>query len=201
VLGPGEDQRPVAAARQRADDGQPVRGGDGKQVMADLGGRRGRVNGVPRGLVQEAPYKDVDRVVECRREQHPLALRRRGLEEAPHHGQEPQVGHVVRLVEHGDLDVAQVAVALLDEVGEPPRAGDDDIGAVAQVGHLGALRGTPEDRRDAEADGPGQRQQNVPDLAGKFACRQEHQAARTACHGVPVGEPRDERECIAERLT
>ena len=104
--------------------------------MADLGGRRGRVNGVPRGLVQEAPRQDVDRGVECRREQQPLALRRRGLKQAPHHGQEPQVGHVVRLVEHGDLDVTQVATALLDEVGEPSRAGDDDVSAVTQGGHL-----------------------------------------------------------------
>jgi hypothetical protein len=47
-----------------------------------------------------------------------------------------QVRRVIRLVEHGDLDVTQMAVALLDEVGEPPRAGDDDISAVPQGGHL-----------------------------------------------------------------
>src|SRR5215471_10246420 len=31
-----------------------------------------------------------------------------------------QVGHVVRFVEHADLDIAEVAVALLDEVGQAP---------------------------------------------------------------------------------
>ena len=108
---------------------------------------------------------------------------------------------MVRLVEHGDLDVAQVAVALLDEVGQPSRTGDDDVGTVTQGGHLRALRGAAEDRRDAEAHGPGQRLEHLPDLAGEFAGRQEHQAARTAGHGVAVGESRDERERIAERLT
>jgi len=30
---------------------------------------------------------------------------------------------VVGLVEHGDVDVAELAVALLDQVGQPARAG------------------------------------------------------------------------------
>src|SRR4029077_12953126 len=38
VLGPGEAERPVVPPRQGADNGKPVRGADGEQVMADLGG-------------------------------------------------------------------------------------------------------------------------------------------------------------------
>ena len=44
-------------------------------------------------------------------------------------GQEAEVGHVVGLVEHGDLDVAEAAVALADEVLEPAGAGDHDVDA------------------------------------------------------------------------
>ena len=37
-------------------------------------------------------------------------------------GQEPHLGHVVGLVEDGDLDVAELDGAALDEVVQPARA-------------------------------------------------------------------------------
>ena len=46
-------------------------------------------------------------------------------------GQEAEVGHVVGLVEHGDLDGVEVHVALLHEVFEAAGAGDDDVDAGA----------------------------------------------------------------------
>ena len=48
-------------------------------------------------------------------------------------GQEAEVGHVVGLVEHGDLDGAEVAVTLLDQVLEPAGAGEHDVDALAQA--------------------------------------------------------------------
>ena len=62
---------------------------------------------------------------------------------------------MVRLVEHGDLDVAQVAVALLDEVGQPSRAGDDDVGAARRAATCGLWRGAAEDRRLRSGPSPG----------------------------------------------
>ena len=47
---------------------------------------------------------------------------------------------MVRLVDHADLHIAQVAVTLLDEVGQPPGTGDDDVDPVAQGRHLRLLR-------------------------------------------------------------
>ena len=44
-------------------------------------------------------------------------------------GQEAHVGHVVGLVEHGDLHVAEVDRAAVDQVGEPARGGDEDVDA------------------------------------------------------------------------
>ena len=56
---------------------------------------------------------------------------------------------MIRFVDHGDLDIAEVAVVLPDEIGQPPRAGNDDIGTVAQGSHLRILRGATEDGDDA----------------------------------------------------
>ena len=94
-----------------------------------------------RRAVHEAPREDVDGSVEGRGEQHPLALRRGHVEQSPHDRQETEVGHVVRLVDHADLHIAEMAMALLDEIGQS--AGTrDDIGPVTQSGHLRVLRAT-----------------------------------------------------------
>ena len=65
------------------------------------------------GLRQEALDEHVDAGVEGGGEQHPLAALRGVLLQHPAHaGQEAEVGHVVGLVEDGDLDRAEVDVAL-----------------------------------------------------------------------------------------
>ncbi len=65
----------------------------------------------------------VDVAVQGGREEQPLA-RPPGvlLQQRGHVGQEAHVGHLVGLVEHGDLDVVQRADAPLDQVAEPARA-------------------------------------------------------------------------------
>ena len=60
---------------------------------------------------------------------------------------------MVRFVKHADLDIPQVAVALLHQVGEAPRAGDGDVGTVAQRGDLRVLRSAAENGHDAQAHG------------------------------------------------
>ena len=60
-------------------------------------------------VAEELADQPVDAVVERRAEQHALsALRGRG-EDARDAGQEAEVGHVVGLVEHGDLDARRGA--------------------------------------------------------------------------------------------
>ena len=103
---------------------------------------------MPGRLGQEAPGEDVHGTIEGRREQHPLALGRSCLHQPSHDRQEPQIGHVIRFVEHGNLDIAEVAVVLPDEIGQPTRAGNDDVHAVAQGSHLRILRGAAEDGGD-----------------------------------------------------
>ena len=201
VPGPGEDQHPGLAAGQGGHDRRPLCGRDGEQMVGDLGGRRDGVHVVPRRAGQETPREDVHLAVKGGREQHPLAFGRGGLEQSPHRRQEPQVGHLVGFVQHGDLDVAEVAVALLDEVGQTPRAGHDDIGAAAQRGHLRPLRGAAEDGCDGQAHGAGQRRQDRLDLGGQLTGRHQHQAARAARHRVTPGQSGDQRESETQRLT
>ena len=200
VLGPGEDQYPLVAAGQGGDNRHPVGRRDGQQMVDDLGRRGGAVDGVPGRAVQETPREDVHRPVQGGGEQQSLPFRRSGVKQPPYDRQEPQVGHVVRFVDHADLDIAEVAVVLLDEVGQPPRAGDDDIGAVAQGRHLRALRGTAENGGDAQPHGPRQRRQDRDDLGGQLTGGHQHQAARAARHRVAVGQPGHEGDAEPERL-
>jgi hypothetical protein len=131
VPGPGEDQRPLLPGGQGGHHADPVRGKDGQYMVdhrqRDLAGVN-RVNG---RAVKEPPGQDVDVVVERGGEQQPLAVGRGGGKQPPDDGQEPEVGHVVGLVEHAHFHVAQVAVALLDQVGQPAGAGDHDVDALA----------------------------------------------------------------------
>ena len=140
---------------------------------------------MPHRVGQEAAGEDVDRPVEGRREQHPLAFGRGGVKEPLNDGKEAEVGHVVRFVDHADLDVTQVTVALLDQVGQAPRAGDDDVGPAAQRGHLRMLGDAAEDGGDTEAHRARQWHENGLDLAGQLTGRHQHQPAWAACHSVP----------------
>ena len=107
---------------------------------------------------------------------------------------------MIGLVEHADLHIAQVAVPLLDEVGQPPGAGDDDVHAITQGRHLGILPGAAEDGGHAQIHGPGQRREHGLDLAGQLTGGHEDEATRAAGAGVTVGQPGDHRDRERERL-
>ena len=62
------------------------------------------------------------------------------VEDPPDVGHEAHVEHPVRLVEHEDLDLAEVRGALADEVEQAARRGDEDLDAGAQLLDLGIER-------------------------------------------------------------
>ena len=76
-------------------------------------------DGVQRGTGDVPGDQLADAAVQRGREEHPLAAGRGLVEEPGDRGQEAEVGHVVGLVEHGDLDAGERAGAPLDQVGEP----------------------------------------------------------------------------------
>ena len=105
------------------------------------------------GLLQEALDQHVDRLVERGREEQALAAARRLVQDPAYAGQEAEVGHVVGLVEDGDLDLAEVAVTLADQVLEPAGAGEDDVDALAQALDLRVLADAAEDGLGGQAGG------------------------------------------------
>ncbi len=180
VLGAREEQPASGTRRQLPDDGGlGADVGHGEDVVRHLrDGRGSRVDGVRERVAQVAAHQDVDTVVEGGREQHPLAALGGGVQQALHAREEAEVGHVVGLVEHGDLDRAEVAQALADEVLEPAWAGDQDVDAGSERLRLGVLADPAEDGRDPQPSGGGQRGDGGGDLRRQLAGRGQHQGAR-----------------------
>ena len=155
-----------------------------------------------RRVVEEALDEHVHARVERGGEQHPLATARSLLEDAAHGREEAEVGHVVGLVEHGHLDGAEVDVALLDQVLETTRAGDDDVDALADCLYLGVLAHAAEDGSGLEpVDGRERRQCGV-DLGHELTGRGEDQGAGALRRTTAAGrvQPGDERQQECERL-
>jgi hypothetical protein len=200
VLGTGEDQRSVTAPGEGGGDRRPVGRGHGQQVVDDRGRSFRRVHRMLGRVAEEPADENIDGVVEGRREEHPLALWRGRVQQPADGGQEAEVGHVVGLVHHADLDVAEMAVTLIDQVGETAGAGDDDVHPVMQRPHLRPLRRSAENRGGAQAGRPGQRPQHVLNLAGQLAGRHEHQPAGAAGAGVPTGQPGGQWDAERESL-
>ena len=112
VLGPGERQRAAVAADELRDDLTPLGGVDVEHVVVHRGDRRrGRVDLVGDRVVQVAAGQDVHAGVQRRGEEQSLAVGGGLVEQAADLGQEAEVGHVVGLVDDGDLDGPEVARA------------------------------------------------------------------------------------------
>src|SRR6185312_6159491 len=140
VLGTGEDDRASWRAGQVDEDGEPVVLVDVQHVVGHGGDRSlYRVGLVGDGVDQELLDQGVDGLVQGGGEQQPLTPPRSLGQQAPDARKEAKVGHVIGLVQHGDLDVAEDAVALGDQVLEATRAGDDDVDAPAQRSDLRVL--------------------------------------------------------------
>ena len=130
--------------------------------------------------MQELTHQLVHAVVERGAEQQALPVLGRRVQDAGDAGQEAEVGHVVGLVEHGDLDRVEGHELLLHEVFEPARAGDDDVDAGLEGGDLAVLGDAAEDRGGLQAVRLGERLEHGLDLGGELAGRGEHEAERAA---------------------
>ena len=183
VLGAGEHDGAAGGGREVAQHVEARLLVDLEHVVLHRahGARRG-VRGVRDRVVEELLDQLVHAGVERRGEQHPLAAARGRLEDAAHHRQEAHVGHVVGLVDHGDLDGAEIGVALAHQVQEPSGAGDEHVDAAREGVHLRVLADAAEDDGAAQAGGLLQRLQRVGDLRGELAGGGEHERARpTGC--------------------
>jgi hypothetical protein len=86
---------------------------------------------------------------------------------------EPHVGHAVGLVEHQRLELVDGELAPVAEVDEAPRGGDDQVHALAELGHLAVDVGTAVDGDGMQPQLLRQRGQDVVHLHSELARRQQ----------------------------
>ena len=166
--------------------------------------RRGLVDRVQHLVVEVFAHELVDPVVEGRGEQHPLSRPGGLIHDPGDDGEKTEVGHVVGLVEHGDLDGIERDELLLHEVFEPAGAGDDDVNAGLECCDLPLLRDPAEDGGDLEPVRSGQGLHRDRDLRGQFAGGREHEAERASGATLSTrqlaAEAGDHRNRECERL-
>lgn len=115
-------------------------------------------------------------------------------------GQEAQVGHLVGLVEDGDLDVLQGAGATVDDVAQAARGGDEDVDATLEGVDLVAHGRTAADDLHLEADLVAVRLERVRDLHRELTGRGEDDGARLVLLGAAAGEAGQRRQTERQRL-
>jgi hypothetical protein len=201
MLGADEEERsPRSAGDLRRDRYLVLRVKDQQLVFGGPGVRRGR-HRVQRGIADVRGNQPADLAVQGRGEEHPLAASRRLVQDAGDRGHEAQVGHVVGLVDHGDLDAGQRAGTPVQKVDEPARRRHHDVG-IAHPGDLPADRHASVDGRDAHADAAAERREHVGDLLGELAGRYKNKAA--GCLVAPLvrrgREPGQQRKAEGKRL-
>jgi len=147
-------------------------------------------------LVQVPADEDVDPVVERGREQHPLAAGRGEIEQPADGRQEAEVGHVVGLVQHRDLDPVEAHVSLGDEVLEPTGAGDQDVDAAAQRTDLRGLADTAVHKGGPHPQRRGERGDGGLDLVGELTGGDEDErpGGRRLAPAAEVAEPGHDRQ-------
>ena len=148
--------------------------------------RLGRVGLVGHGTGHEPAHEHVDPRVEGGREHQPLGALRRLLEDPAHGREEAEVGHVVGLVEHGDLDAAEVEMALGHQVLEAAGTSHDDVDAPAQAGDLRVLADATEDGERAQPGDGRQGGERGVDLRDELTGGGQDQRPRPTGGPAPV---------------
>ncbi len=117
-------------------------------------------------------------------------------------GQEAEVGHVVGLVQDGDLHLRERADPSLDQVHQPARGRDDDVDAPLEGVDLAPHRRTAVDGGDLHPHRLAQGDERVGDLLGQLTGRHEHEPARrTGPTGVDTrGDPGQHRQAERQGL-
>jgi hypothetical protein len=184
ALGPAEDHRQAPAlGLQDPGDGldlvhrvraerELLDGGDGGAGVVRRGGPDvGR-------LVHVAAGEADDLARHGGREQHGLAARRQHGHDLLDVGQEAQVEHLVRLVQHQDADGGQVELVLPGQVEQPAGGADDHVDALLQRLDLRLVGAAAVDGQDPDVADLARGLQVVGDLGAQLAGRHDDQRLR-----------------------
>ena len=127
-----------------------------------------------------------DRGRHRRREQHRLP----GLGRHPHQlldvGEEPEVEHLVGLVQHDGVDVGEVEALAVGQVDETTRRADDDVDAGLQRLQLRLVADPAVHRQDPQAPVGGGQREVGGDLEGQLAGGGDDERLRLALGQVGV---------------
>ena len=140
----------------------------------------------------------IDITVERRGVQQCLTGRRAEVQQPGHLGSEAHVGHPVGLVDDDQLDIAEVALAAVHEVGKAAGRGDGDVDAALEITDLAHHRRTAEERRDPASLFAGVRREDVGHLLRQFPGRDQDQCLGGA--GPGLGAALQERKPVGEGL-
>ena len=135
------------------------------------------------------------------REEHGLPVRRGEFQDPLHVGQEPEVEHLVGLVEHQRAHVRQVQVALADQVEQAPGGSHHHVHARAQRVDLRLVSAAAVHRDHPRLAGLAGRLQVVGDLDRQFPGRHHDQGTGPARgHRRLQGQPLQQRNAERQRL-
>ena len=181
--GAGEDEGLAVAVRELGDDVALLVVADDEHPVLDASRRLVLAGDLVHGRVDEELVDERgDALVEGRREEQLLAALGGVPEDALHRLEEPEVAHVVGLVDHRDDDLGEVEATLLDEVLDAAGGADHDVDAALERADLAVLRHAAVDLRGEEADALRDGLHGAVDLQGELAGRGEDERAGLAAH-------------------
>ena len=189
VLGAHKDDGALRALLLEKLGQQVVLGLDGHRehkLVDGVGGRRGGRDLHAGRVAHQVGDLAHGLLVEGRREQQRLTLGRRLAHNAADGGQKAHVEHAIGLVEYQHLDLVQVAGALLDQVDQTARRGDQDVTAVLERRGLRLVAHAAHDGHGDMASDVGNLARDLVDLLGKLARGgdDEHQGTATVALGL-----------------
>ena len=167
---------------------------NGVVILFPVGAGDGVVLRVGHVLLDEL----IDVAVERRRVQQCLTGRRTQVQEPRHLGGEAHIGHTVGLVDDDQLDVAEVALAAVHEVGETARCGDGDVDAALEITDLAHHGRAAEEGGDPASLLTGVRGEDVGHLLGQLTGRDQDQCLGGS--GPGLGATLQQRKPVGEGL-
>ena len=183
MLGAGEDERALGldlAQLQRQQRLLLALADKGHVLLDPLGGGRLRRDLDPHGVVEEARAQFGNRLGHGRGEEQALALLGQHRCDALQGHDEPEIHHLVGLVEHEDLDILERDRALFDQVEQTARRRDEHVGSGLQLALLLVDRHAAEHAIDRKVEIAGIDAHVLCNLRGKFARRRQDQHADAA---------------------
>ena len=179
-----------------------LRAGEDDPLLDAAHGCRGRGRLDPHGIVEQGLGQFGDLRRHGGREHRRLPARADGGGDLLDRMDEAHVEHAVGLVEDEPAGFVEPDLAVVHQVLEPARGGDDHVDALGQLLDLGVARYAAQHQHGREPHAVGQLAQHLVDLHREFAGGREDQGPRghRAGPAVEAGNAGQDRQAEGRRL-